>query len=58
MTRKMMPEKYKGKKQKTTINTSRNVKTVFFLGGGTRQIDRYMYTCMYVCMYVCRYKDE
>ena len=41
-----------GEKTKSTLNTSRNVKTVFFLGGVTRQIDRYMYTCMYVCMYV------
>ena len=42
-----------GEKTKNTLNTSRNVKTVFFFGGGvTRQIDRYMYTCMYVCMYV------
>ena len=41
-----------GKKTKNTLNTSRNVKTVFFWGGVTRQIDRYMYTCMYVCMYV------
>ena len=49
----MMPEKYRGKIAKNTVNTSRNVKTVFFFwGGGTRQIDRYMYTCMYVCMYV------
>ena len=51
MTRKMMPEKYRGQIEKNTVNTSRNVKTVFF--GGGHQIDRYMYTCMYVCMYVC-----
>ena len=34
MTRKMMPEKYRGKIAKNTVNTSRNVKTVFFFGGG------------------------
>ena len=36
-----------GEKTKNTLNTSRNVKTVFFWGGVTRQIDRYMYS-MYV----------